>query len=357
MRRCGQPEIVGSPDQMKPIRIIVLAVAAVAAIGLAVLVRNLISGKPTTQASAATPVKVKPMARVLVAKRDLKIGERIVAEDLDWQEWPVEAVNASFTTDGSVPIPAAKTAAAAKPGDKPGDKPADKAAPAKPGAKSPTPPAKLDKLADSSGGKGAMATVTRTVAMLNTEGGPKGRFVGAVVRETILKGEPLLEAKVVRAGDGGYLAVVLPSGMRAMAVPVKVENAAGGFILPGDHVDVILSKGVQGQRNGGGTVHLSSTILRNIKVLAIDQVTTPEKNENTVVGATATLEVTAEDAEALALARAEGDLSLTLRSYADVDQPSGRTAQAQHSPASLADGARTVRVFRNGQVSESPATP
>lgn len=332
---------------MKPIRIIVLAVAAIAAIGLAVIVRNMLSGKPTSQASAATiAARPKPMARVLVAKRDLKIGERIVAEDLDWQEWPVEAVNASFTTDGSVPIPQPKPTPAAT------DKKDVKAGP--------TPPVKTTKLAGAASatgsGQGAVATVTRTVAMLNTQGGPKGKFIGAVVRENILKGEPMIDTKVVHAGDGGYLAVVLPSGMRAMAVPVKVENAAGGFILPGDHVDVILSKSVQDSRMGTPATKVSYTVLRNIKVLAIDQVTTPEKNENTVVGATATLEVTAEDSEALALAKSEGDLSLTLRSYADVDQPSGLVAQFKaNSPQ--ASGAHGVRVFRNGQVSESPANP
>jgi pilus assembly protein CpaB len=328
---------------MKPIRIIVLAVAAIAAIGLAVIVRNVLSGKPTTQASAAVPIKPKVMAHVLVAKRDLKIGERIVAEDLDWQEWPVEAVNVSFTTDGSVPIPQPKPA--------PGSDKKDAKTPAS--APASAPGAKTAKLAGATAGQGAVATVTRTVAMLNTQGGPKGKFIGAVVREAILKGEPMLDTKVVHSGDGGFLAVVLPAGMRAMAVPVKVENAAGGFILPGDHVDVIVSKSIQEARAGGSPAHkVSYTVLRNVKVLAIDQVTTPEKSENTVVGATATLEVSADDAEALALAKSEGDLSLTLRSYADVDQPSGRVVAGPNS--TMAAGAHGVRVFRNGQVSESP---
>ena len=105
---------------MKPVRIIVLAVAAVAAIGLALLVRGMLAGKPTSQANAA-PISqpaAKPMARVLVAKRDLKIGDRLTVADMDWQEWPVDAVNPAYVTDGSVaaarPVPAVDTHAVAK---------------------------------------------------------------------------------------------------------------------------------------------------------------------------------------------------------------------------------------------------
>jgi pilus assembly protein CpaB len=334
---------------MKPIRIIVLAVAAVAAIGLAVLVRGVMSGKPTSQASAAIPVlKQKPMAKVLVAKRDLKIGERLTAEDLDWQDWPVEAVNAAFTTDGSVALPAPPPEPVADPKAKDA-KPDPKA---KPGAK------KLDKLAKATDGKDPVAQVTHTVAMLG-DGGPKAQFVGAVVREPFMKGEPVVARKVVRSGDSGYMAVVLPAGMRAMAVPVKVETAAGGFILPGDRVDVILSKTVQSEGSSHNNVYITGTVLRNIKVLAIDQVTQPDKNENTVVGATATLQISPTDAEVLALAKSEGDLSLTLRSYADVDEPSGHTGRLPRLPTTVAAaaGSHGVRVFRNGEASEAPANP
>jgi pilus assembly protein CpaB len=379
---------------MKPIRIIVLAVAAIAAIGLALVARSMMSGKPTSQAAASTPVeKPKPMARVLVAKRDLKIGERLTAEDLDWQEWPVDGVNPAFTTDGSVALPkapdaakdskdakdgkdaakdskdskdakpdATKTAAATppkptKPGvlPKPGTKPATKLAGAtgkdagkdsgKPGA---APAAKDGKDA---GKADAVAQVTRTVAMLG-DGGPKTQFIGAVVRSPILKGEPMLMSKVVRSGDSGYMAVVLPAGMRAMAVGVKVETAAGGFILPGDRVDVIMAKSVQGEGGSRNNLYVSSTVLRNIKVLAIDQVTQPDKNENTVVGATATLELAPTDAEVLALAKNEGELYLTLRSYADIDEPSGRVGGAlTKQNSTVAAAGRGVRVFRNGSAS------
>ena len=339
---------------MKPIRIIVLAVAAVAAIGLALLVRGVMSGKPTSQAAASIPVvKPKPMARVLVAKHDLKIGQRLTAEDIDWQDWPVEAVNPTFITDGSVALPKAKPDPKDAKDSKDG-KPTDPAAKAGAAVNG-----KLGKAAAGLGGgdaKGAVDQVTHTVAMLG-DAGPKGQFIGAVVRQPFIKGEPMIASKVVRAGESGYMAVVLPAGMRAMAVGVKVESAAGGFILPGDRVDVILSKEIKTNNNNGNNLYVTSTVLKNIKVLAIDQVTQPDKNENTVVGATATLEITPTDAEVLALVKAEGELSLTLRSYADVDGPSGHVGPLPKY-STFANAARGVKVFRNGNMTtEAGAAP
>lgn len=317
---------------MKPVRIIVLAVAAIAAIGLALLVRGMLSGKPTREANAAAPISQpveKPMARVLVAKRDLKVGDRISAGDLDWAPWPVEAVNAAYITDGSVPTtpratPASADGPAAK--GKKGDKPAE-----------------------------AIAQASRAVEELSGAG-PKSNFVGSVVREPILAGEPIIDSKLVRAGESGYLAVVLQPGMRAMSVSVTVETGAGGFILPGDRVDIILAAQVNNNSDAEGAprkAFASTTVLRNIKVLAIDQASQPERGATTAVGATATLEVGTREAEALALAKSMGDLTLTLRSYADVGGPSGldgdfRAAidRAQAGGNSSSGG---VRVFRGGQ--------
>jgi pilus assembly protein CpaB len=326
---------------MKTVRIVVLAVAAVSAVGLAVLVRGALSGKPTSQAAAAVPVvKTEPMVKVLVAKRDLKIGDRLAADDLDWQEWPQKALNPAFITETPPPAPAPVAAASGQPPAKTDAK----AAPAKP-ADGKTTVAVQAKPGDA----GAVDKLTHTMAMLG-DGGPKARFVGAVVREPFLQGEPIVDRKVVKAGDGGFLSVVLPAGMRAMAVKVTVETAAGGFVLPNDHVDVILSRQLQG---GGQAQFMSETVLRNIKVLAIDQSTQPDKGESTVVGATATLALTPADAEALALAKAQGDLSLVLRSYADLNGPTGRTPKAR-SMASAAGQLSVVRVFRNGQPTDVP---
>ncbi|MBX7248533.1 MAG: Flp pilus assembly protein CpaB [Caulobacteraceae bacterium] len=313
---------------MKPVRIIVLAVAALAAVGLALLVRGMVAGKPTSQANAAAPIAqpvARPMARVLVAKRDLKIGDRLTANDLDWQEWPVEAVNAAYVTDGS-PTPATPAPAAPTKDGKP-----------------------------TAAATAAAAHAARAVEDLSGAG-PKANFVGAVVREPFLAGEPIVERKLVHAGESGYLAVVLQPGKRAMSVAVTVETGAGGFILPGDRVDVILAAQVNSDRETEGTpskAYTSATVLRNIKVLAIDQATKPENGANTVVGATATLEVGPREAEALALAKSLGDLSLTLRSYADAQQPSGLgdDVLSTQRAAAVGGAAGGVRVFRNGQAS------
>ncbi|MDB5440555.1 MAG: Flp pilus assembly protein CpaB, partial [Caulobacteraceae bacterium] len=88
---------------MGAVRIIVLAVAFVAAIGLFLMMRHMV-GRPRPAPVAAAPAVVeKPMSQVLVAKRDLSIGTRISTGDVGWQAWPVDALNASFITDGSAP--------------------------------------------------------------------------------------------------------------------------------------------------------------------------------------------------------------------------------------------------------------
>ncbi|HYC99142.1 Flp pilus assembly protein CpaB [Brevundimonas sp.] len=298
---------------MKPARIIVICVAAVAAIGLALVVRAMGSpSKEPTAVATAAPVEVRPMAKVLVAAKDLQAGRRLDESDMEWKDWPVDEVNPAFITDGTVPIPAAGAAAAPKKAD------------AKP--------------------TGAVATVTRAATNLAT-GGAKADYVGSVVREPILAGEPIVMRKIVRAGDSGYMAAYLEPGMRAMAIRVTVETAAGGFILPGDRVDVVLTRettlGNLGASEGDRSKFTSATVMQNIKVLAIDQSTRAGDDEQTVIGATATLEVGPRDAEALALAKSEGELSLTLRSYADTGGPSGRVSAGPRQSAA-------VRVYRGG---------
>ncbi|MDP2116605.1 MAG: Flp pilus assembly protein CpaB, partial [Brevundimonas sp.] len=174
-------------------------------------------------------------------------------------------------------------------------------------------------------------------------GGAKADYVGSVVREPILAGEPIVGRKIVRAGDSGYMAAYLEPGMRAMAIRVTVETAAGGFILPGDRVDVLLTR--EATPNNMGVMEgdrSSSTVMQNIKVLAIDQSTRAGDDEQAVVGATATLEIGPRDAEALALAKSQGELSLILRSYADTGGPSGRVAPPVRQFSA-------VRVYRGGE--------
>ena len=311
---------------MKPAKIAVICIAAISAVGLALVVRAMGSPSGEPAATAVAAVETRPMAKVLVAAKDLEPGRRLSDGDLSWKDWPVDELNPVFITDGSVPVPVAPAAAA----------PAD----AKP-AEAAKPEAKVE---------GAAARVTRAATDLAT-GGAKADYIGAVVREPILAGEPIVGRKIVRAGDSGYMAAYLEPGMRAMAIRVTVETAAGGFILPGDRVDVLLTREVKlpASTTGGETSkYVSATVMRNVKVLAIDQNTRAAENEQAVVGATATMEVSGRDAEVLALAKSEGELSLVLRSYADTAGPSGHVPGAVNRGNAAAAGG-VVRVYREGQ--------
>ncbi|WEK57560.1 MAG: Flp pilus assembly protein CpaB [Candidatus Brevundimonas phytovorans] len=304
---------------MKPAKIAVICIAAVAAIGLALVVRAMgSSGQPT---AVAVAVEAPPMAKVLVAAKDLEPGKRLTDGDLSWKDWPIAEVNPVFITDGSVPIPGAAAPEAAADA-KPADDKADKA----------------KKAAD------AAQAVTRAAADLAT-GGAKAAYIGAVVREPILAGEPIVARKIVRAGDSGYMAAYLEPGMRAMAIRVSVETAAGGFILPGDRADVLLTREIKAQGSEAARF-VTATVMQNVKVLAIDQTTRAADDALAVVGATATLEISGPDAEVLALAKSEGDLSLVLRSYADTAGPSGRTAAATRRSEAAA---KIVRVYRESE--------
>ena len=273
--------------------IIVLAIAAIGAIGLALIVGAMTKHKPApTQVVIASAAPTQPMAKVLVAKHDLAVGTRLGANDLAWQDWPADAVNRAYITDGQ----------------------GARVAPA--------------------GGAAALAG-----------NGPMQQLYGSIVREPILANEPIINAKLVRGGEGGFMAIVLRPGMRAVAVPMSVNTDAGGFILPGDRVDVVQSRPADTASNGGRPGFVAQILLRNIRVLAIDQNTQPPKGgQQSQVGSTATLEVAAADSELLARAKAQGEVILALRPYSDAGGPSGRGA------AGLDSG--QVRIFRSGQAPE-----
>jgi pilus assembly protein CpaB len=148
------------------------------------------------------------------------------------------------------------------------------------------------------------------------------QIVGAIARSPFIAGEPIREPKLVRANGSGFMAAVLPAGMRAVSTEISPETGAGGFILPNDRVDVILSKRDKNpDRGGGGEVVNSEVILSNVRVLAIDQAPKERDGQNSVVGKTATLELRPDQAEVLARARQSGILSLALRALIDANAP------------------------------------
>jgi pilus assembly protein CpaB len=145
---------------------------------------------------------------------------------------------------------------------------------------------------------------------------------GAITRAPFTAGEPIRDAKLIKAnGAAGFMAAILPSGMRAVSTEISPETGAGGFILPNDRVDVILSRRPKDSDNrNGGAAPTSETILSNVKVLAIDQTVEEKNGQRVVVGKTATVEVSPRQAETLAQARQLGTLSLALRSLLDASK-------------------------------------
>jgi pilus assembly protein CpaB len=156
------------------------------------------------------------------------------------------------------------------------------------------------------------------------------QLAGSIARVPFSEGEPIREAKLIRANGSGYMAAILPTGMRAVSTDISPETGAGGFILPNDHVDVILTRRDRDaeQANGGVEAHVSETILTNVRVLAIDQTVEEKNGQRVVVGKTATLELSSRLAEKLALAHQLGTLSLALRSLVDAGKEQVAEAEA-----------------------------
>jgi len=274
---------------MGPARIAVLGLAAVAAIGAVVLVRVMSGGGEPAPTTVAEPEPRQEMARVLVAQTDMEVGRRVAEADLEWRDWPKDAVHKSFLTEDALPD-------------------------------------------------------------------AKDDYVGAIVRVEMAAGEPVSGRKMVNPGEAGFMAAVLEPGMRAVAVPISAETGAGGFILPNDRVDVILTQEIEVDdgRNASGPKHMSRTILKNVRVLAIDQTFKEIDDEQVVVGSTATLELSPQAAESLALAEAMGDIALSLRSVADIayDDPLGLVSLSRNEDrVATAPGMRIYRYGATQQVS------
>ena len=204
------------------------------------------------QADAAPAIAT---TRVLVANQTLAVGARVTSAELEWREWPLEAVSEGFILEDDDP----------------------------------------DALAE---------------------------LDGSVVRLVAFEGEPIRRAKLVGA-DERYMSGVLEPGKRAMAVELSASNGAGGFILPNDRVDVIATLRVPDQFTDEAQQSLTAqTVLSNVRVLAIDQtIEEDEEGGKTRLGETATLEVTAKEAELLAYTRETADsISLVLRATADLSE-------------------------------------
>jgi pilus assembly protein CpaB len=254
---------------MKLFRVLVLGVALVAGGIAAYLALNLGGGAP-----APTVVELAPQIQsqdVLVAAADIGQGGKLTAENVRWQRWPDDAMNATYIQKQTRPD--------------------------------------------------AIETLQNSI-----------------VRSQFVAGEPIREVKLA-SPESGFLSAILPSGMRAIAVRISAQNTAGGFILPGDRVDVVQTLAQQTTADAPPE-NVSRTILTNIKVLAIDQTVDEQEGEAVVVGKTATLELDPAQVEQITAAEASGTLSLSLRSIADTNEVVSAHEERQTG---------TVRIFRGGR--------
>lgn len=169
------------------------------------------------------------------------------------------------------------------------------------------------------------------------------KLAGSVARAPLLAGEPVTEQKLIKPGQGGVLAAILPQGMRAISTKIRAETAAGSLILPNDHVDVILIRRVRDR--SGQDQNVSDTLFRNVRVLAIgQQIQTKEgKKAADSSASTATLELTPHQAEMMALANVMGDITLSLRSVADLSTDPERAGGLNFRPKD-----NSVRIVRYG---------
>lgn len=233
---------------MSKTRIIILGVAIGAAGLAALMAKGFIGKKPATEVVEVNKV---PMVEVLVAAKDLTMGERLIDASIVWREWPKANV--------------------------------------------------LD----------AMVTKDEKPDALTT-------FQNARARLPIYKDEPIFDRKVVEPGERGFMSAILPKGYRAVSVGVSERSTAGGFILPNDRVDVILTRKLDDAK--GGKKVFTETVFTNVRVLAINQTFKQEtNNENVTVteGKTATLELDPRQIEVLSMVESAGELSLALRSIAE----------------------------------------
>ena len=165
---------------------------------------------------------------------------------------------------------------------------------------------------------------------------------GSIVRASMSQSEPIRREKLIKGPNAGFMSAILPAGMRAVAINIDSQGAtsAGNFVRPNDRVDVVRTSS-EDVKSGSGPNYISETLLQNVLVLAIGQNIEDKNGQPTVVGSTATLELTPLQAESVILAQRTGQLSLTLRSIQDAKQD-----------GLITQGSKAVTVVRYGSATE-----
>ena len=232
---------------MSKMRIVMFALAAGSAVMAGVLAKGMLGKPAEQQAEVVTKVKTVP---VLVAAKDIDVGERLASGTIIWKDWPADNVLDIMITKDEKP--------------------------------------------------------DADVSMAETR-----------ARIQMFEGEAINEKKIVDPKGGGFMSAVLPKGMRALSVAISARSSAGGFIMPNDKVDILLTR-----KNSGTTTARTETVISNVRVLAINQIFRQAKEGEEVAlkeGQTATVELSSPQAEIIARVESEGELSLALRSIAEND--------------------------------------
>jgi pilus assembly protein CpaB len=239
--------------------------------GVAGLLALLLSGREAPQVivQAVTPSFETKTTEVLVARVDLAMGTALGASELDWVKWPQDLASSALIQKSARP-------------------------------------------------------------------NALEEFKGAITRQPFFANEPIREEKIIKGSGSGYLSAILPAGKRAIAISIDSRGAssAGGFILPNDYVDVIVTRrDADASTKAGTDIYQSSTLLSNVRVLAIGQNIQEKNGERVVVGETATLELDPSQAEMTALNQRTGTLALALRSMVDFNKPDEKRARSSVSGA------------------------
>ena len=234
---------------MGKMRIVILGLALGSAVLAGLLAKGIIGRKPKTEVVEVNKVS---MVEVLVASKDMAMGERLVDTNTKWIDWPQANISEAMITH--------------------------------------------DKSPDA-----------------------RDKLQTARARLPIVEGEPIVEKKIIQPDQSGFMSAILPKGMRAISVAISERSAAGGFILPNDRVDVILTRKLDDPQSSQKIVK-SETVLTNVRVLAINQTYRQEAGEDKVTvteGKTATLELNPQETEIISMIESAGELSLALRSIAE----------------------------------------
>jgi len=190
-----------------------------------------------------------------------------------------------------------------------------------------------------------------------TDNEAREKFIGAYARIRLFEGDPVNEKKLVLPGSSGFLAAILPKGKRAVSVRISEATGAGGFILPNDRVDVLVTR--KRVFEGTGSTTVTELVLSNVKVLAVNQsLGQTKEGEQYLIAKTATLELEPKQAEVLAKVETSGQLTLTLRSIADAGSKKLGDDGPSLSPQYAKGGGtgNAIKVYRYGIKSLSAAS-